>query len=168
MVPNTTIAGSQTRKRTYRSPGQFLTDIWVLNRNLIKVLRLWRGEALPPAFRERLMLAVTGVYGCTYCTWVHSREALKRGVAEEEIQKLLAGSVDDCPGDEAVAVLYAQHWADSDAQPDPESVGRLERTYGAEKAELINLVLRMIRVGNLTGNTWRRFLHRVTFGRLGE
>ena len=34
-------------------------------------------------------------------------------------------------------------------------------------AELINLVLRMIRVGNLWGNTWDLLLYRISFGRWG-
>jgi len=168
MEPEMTTARSQTRKRTYRSPGQFLSDIWFLSRRLPKILRVRTGKTLPPSFRERLMLAVTSVYGCSICTWIHTREALRRGVDREEVAGLLAGSVDDCPADEAIGVLYAQHWADSDARPDPEAVERLERTYGTDKAELINTTLRMVRVGNLTYNTWRRLLYKITAGRLGE
>ena len=78
---------------------------------------------------------------------------------------LLVGSVDNCPEEEVVALLYAQHWADSDAKPDTEATRRLEQVYGVEKAKAIDLVLRMIRNGNLTGNTWDRFLNRISFGR---
>jgi len=114
------------------------------------------------------MLAVISVYGCRYCSWVHAREALRNGVNQTEIVRLLQGSVDICPEEEAVAVLYAQHWADSDTRPDHEAIGRLVKTYGLEKAEAIDLVLRMIRVGNLTGNTWDAFLAKVSFGVLGN
>ncbi len=114
------------------------------------------------------MLAVTSVYGCRYCSWVHAREALKSGINQTEIVRLLKGSIDSCPEEEAVAVLYAQHWADSDTKPDHEAISRLVETYGLEKAETIDLALRMIRVGNLTGNTWDAFLARVSFGVLGN
>jgi hypothetical protein len=39
--------------------------------------------------------------------------------------------------------------------------------YGEEKAEAIEIVLRMIRSGNLLGNLWDYWLFRLSFGRLG-
>ena len=39
---------------------------------------------------------------------------------EKEIARLLPGSVGKCPGEEATASTYAQHWADSNANPEPE------------------------------------------------
>ena len=111
------------------------------------------------------MLAVTSVEGCRYCSYFHSKLALKGGVSQGEISKLLSGEVDDCPEDEIIAVLYAQHWAESNACPDKEADERLEETYGPEKAEAINLMLRMIRLGNLLGNTWDYLLYRMSFGK---
>ncbi len=154
-------------KRTYRGPREWLADIFFLAKNIGPVWRVMRRKPVSAAFRERLMLAVTSVYGCRYCAWGHSREALRSGVGGAEIRSLLAGNVSDCPEDEAIALLYAQHWADSDARPDPDAAANLERTYGLQKAEAINLLLRMIRVGNLSGNTWDRFLHAISRGRWG-
>ena len=113
------------------------------------------------------MLSVTAVYKCRYCTWVHTREALRSGMTGEDVTTLLSGTIDSCPVDEAVALIYAQHWADADTRPTPESFKMLADSYGTEKAQDINLVLRMIRVGNLTGNTWDYLLHRASFGKLG-
>jgi AhpD family alkylhydroperoxidase len=155
-------------KRTYRNPREFLSDMIFLLKKSGRIRDLMRKKMLSRAFRERLMLAVISVYGCRYCNWVHTREALKSGVNQTEIVRLLQGSVDRCPEEEAVAVLYAQHWADSDTKPDHEAISRLVNTYGLEKAETIDLVLRMIRVGNLMGNTWDAFLARVSFGVLGS
>jgi len=154
-------------RRTYRGPGEWLADIFFLTKNLVPVWRMMRRKLVSAAFRERLMLAVISVYGCRYCAWGHSKAALQSGVSGAEIRGLLAGSVSDCPEDEAVALLYAQHWADSDTHPDPDAVANLERTYGKEKADAINLLLRMIRVGNLSGNTWDRFLYGISYGRWG-
>ena len=147
---------------------EFFADLWSLARSTRMVRREMVGGVMSEAFRERLMLAVTAVYGCRYCSWLHTGEALKSGLEEGEIAGLLAGSVDNCPEDEAVALLYAQHWADSDARPDLEAVKRLEEAYGAEKAEMINLVLRMNRLGNLSGNALDRLLSRISFGRWGK
>ena len=162
---NTGTGTGRSYKRTYRGIREFLADIAFLTKNIRLVRKIMRGGLISDAFRERLMLAVTSVYGCTYCSWVHTRQALRTGVAEEEIARLLTGSVDNCPEDEAVALLYAQHWADSNTCPDPEAVDRLRHPYGAETAQVIDLTLRMIRVGNLSGNTWDRFINRISFGR---
>ena len=155
-------------KRTYRNPREFLSDMSFLLKKSGRIRDLMRQKTLSGAFRERLMLAVISVYGCRYCSWAHSKEALKNGVNQTEIVQLLQGIVDGCPAEEAVAVLYAQHWADSDTKPDPEAISRLVKTYGPEKAEAINLALRMIRVGNLTGNTWDALLAKLSFGVLGN
>jgi AhpD family alkylhydroperoxidase len=155
-------------KRTYRNPREFFSDMFFLLKKSGRIRDLMRQKILPGAFRERLMLAVTSVYGCRYCNWAHTRWALKSGINQTEVVQLLQGSVDGCPEEEAVAVLYAQHWADSDTKPVPEAMSRLVKTYGLEKAEAINLALRMIRVGNLTGNTWDAFIDKVSFGVLGK
>jgi AhpD family alkylhydroperoxidase len=146
----------------------FFADMWFITRNMPMMIRVMTAGLVSNPFRERLMLAVTAVYGCRYCSWIHTGEALKSGVDQEEIAGLLAGSVDNCPEDEAIALLYAQHWADSDAKPDPKATRRLEEAYGPEKARVITLILHMNRLGNLSGNSLDRFLHRISFGRLGK
>jgi AhpD family alkylhydroperoxidase len=111
------------------------------------------------------MLAVTSVESCRYCSYFHSKLALKGGINQEEIGQLLSGDFHNCPEEEALAVLYAQHWAESNACPDPEVVEKLKETYSSEKMEAINMMLRMIRLGNLLGNTWDYLLYRISFGK---
>lgn len=154
-------------KRKY-SLRELCADISFLTKNVRDVRRIMREELISGAFRERLMLSVTSVYGCRYCCWAHTREALRSGIDPKEITGLLTGSVGTCPQEEALALLYAQHWADSNASPDPEATIKLEQTYGAEKAKMINIVLRIIRVGNLWGNSWHCFLYRISFRRWGK
>ena len=38
----------------------------------------------------------------------------------------------------------------------------------AQAVELMELAMRMIRAGNLSGNTFDRFLYRISFGRWGK
>lgn len=154
-------------RRTYRSWTEPIQDMVFLARNLRLSVSMRRRELLPPAFRERLMLAVTAVNQCRYCSWIHTREALKSGLSAEEIKSLLSGNLEDCPEEESLALLYAQHWAEANAKPDREWVDRLVEAYGTQKAQAIDLVLRMIRVGNLTSNSWDYLLYRVSFGRWG-
>ena len=127
-----------------------------------------RGTLISPAFRERLMLAVTAVNGCRYCSYFHTGEALRSGLSQEEISRLLSGEFAACPPEEAPAVIYAQHWAESNARPDPVALQKLQEIYGPEKADAIQIILRMIRTGNLSGNSWDYLLYRVSFGKWGQ
>jgi AhpD family alkylhydroperoxidase len=145
-----------------------LVDMRVLMRNWKLIGKIRGGKLVSRPFRERLMLAVTAVYGCRYCSWLHTREALRSGIEKEEISALLIGSVNNCPEDEAIALIYAQHWADCDGNPDTEATRRLEQVYGAERAKVIDLILHMNRLGNLFGISWDRFLYRASFGRWGK
>ena len=147
---------------------QVFRDLWFLSSNPRMAMRVMAGDMVSHAFRERLMLSVTAVYGCRYCSWLHTGEALKSGIGEEEIAALLEGSVDNCSEEEAVALVYAQHWADSDARPEPEAVRRLQEAYGTEKARAIELVLHMNRIGNLSGNSLDRLLDRISLGKRGK
>jgi AhpD family alkylhydroperoxidase len=156
------------KKRFYTSAREFATDILYLTRNIRWLRRRNSLGIISPAFRERLMLAVTAVYGCRYCSYFHAKRGLKSGVDSEEAVVLLAGSLEMCPTEEAIALLYAQHWAESNANPDTEAVERLERAYGAEKVKAINLALRMVRIGNLAGNLWDYFLYRLSRGKWGN
>jgi AhpD family alkylhydroperoxidase len=152
-------------KRTYRSLKELFTDLCFPIRNRKQLREVNNKGLLSPAFRERLMLAVTSVEGCRYCSYFHAKLALKGGISQEEIGKLLSGDFEGCSEEEALAVLYAQHWAESNACPDPEAVQKLQEIYGSEKAGAINLMLRVIRLGNLLGNTWDYLLYCVSFGR---
>ena len=153
------------KKRTYKSLKELLNDLQFPIKNRKRLKELKKKGLISPAFRERLMLAVTKVNGCRYCSYFHAKQALKSGLTPEEINQLLSGDVNNCPGEESTAIIYAQHWAESDALPDPDAVRKLQKTYGTEIAEAIHLMLRMIRLGNLLGNSCDYLLYRISFGK---
>jgi len=156
-----------SKRTVYGSWGEFFPDLIFMLRNTTRLTRVYRG-GLPPALRERLMVAAAAVYGCRFCSWLHTREALRIGVDKEELARLVAGVMEGCPEEYSVAVFYAQHWAESNAHPDPEAVHRLEETYGREKANLVNVVLRPIRLVLFVEDLWGSFLYRISFGRRGK
>ena len=154
-------------RRIYHTVGDFWRDARFPLRNRAQLRQAMKGDLISFAFRERLMLAVTAVNGCRYCSYFHAKEALKAGLAEEELRQLLVGLVDDAPAEELQALLYAQHWAETDGQPDPTAQQQLVQTYGLDRAEAIETVLRMIRIGNLLGNTGDYWLYRLSRGAFG-
>ena len=153
-------------RRTYASPAAFLDDVRFILRHRDQLKTAMR--VLDEAFRERLMLAVTQVNRCRYCTDFHAKYALEAGLSEEEIEQLLEGVVERCPPDEVLAVLYARHWAEEVGSPEPEIRQRLVDVYGEARADAIDMVLRMIWVGNLSGNTLDYLLYRISGGRWGN
>jgi AhpD family alkylhydroperoxidase len=110
-----------------------------------------KSNRVSAGFRERIMLAVTRVNGCRYCSYFHASLALKSGMAEEDIQQLLNGGLGHIAPEESVALLFAELYADLGARPDPEAWQRLVDTYGPETAWDILAYIRAIMVGNVYG-----------------
>ncbi|MGM0400617.1 MAG: carboxymuconolactone decarboxylase family protein [Chloroflexota bacterium] len=154
-------------RRTYDSLGDALADVRAIFARWKEIGSLMRGKGIDPAFRERLMLVVTEVNGCRYCSYAHTRTALAKGLTEEEIEALTQGTLAGSPEEEMPALLYAQHWAETDGRPDPSARQRVLDLYGEKKVEKIELILGMIRMGNLMGNTWDYVLYRISGGRWG-
>jgi AhpD family alkylhydroperoxidase len=155
------------RRRIYRSSGAFFKDLRGIMSRRREIRSLMQGKIIGPAFRERLMLVVTHVNECRYCSYAHAKGALSEGISEEEIEALGHGIFEGSPAEEVLALLYAQHWAETDGEPEAEARVRVVTQYGEEVVEAIELALQMIRMGNLSGNTFDYILYRVSFGRLG-
>jgi AhpD family alkylhydroperoxidase len=154
-------------RRVYSRPSEFIRDFRYISSRREIIRRAMR-EIIPADFRERLMMVVTEVNGCRYCSSYHSQIALTSGVPESQLRELLTGSIpQDAPSEELPALLYARHWAESGANPDPQAENHLREVYGEEKFQAIEILLRMIRVGNLLGNTADYWLYLATFGMFG-
>lgn len=123
--------------------------------------RAARAGRVSKAFAEKIMLAVTRVNGCRFCAYGHTRAALAAGVSETELQKIMSGELGDFPEREAVALTFAQHYAESSCQPDPVACQRVVAYYGSETAGDFLTYIRMITFGNLYGNTFDALLSRL-------
>lgn len=120
-----------------------------------------RRKAVSRAFTEKIMLAVTQVNGCPYCAYGHALLALKSGLSPAEVRDLLSANFADLPEGESVALAFAQHYAETEGQPDPATLQRLTSYYGpAISADIISYI-QMIMFGNLAGNTFDAFLSRL-------
>jgi len=63
-------------KRTYNNLKEFFSDILFLMKNHKQMREINKGTIISPAFRERMMLAVTAVNRCRYCSYFHTRKRL--------------------------------------------------------------------------------------------
>ena len=155
-------------RRYYQSWKRFWADLTYMFSHQDRIREAMRSELLTDAFRERLMMAVTEVNQCSYCRTFHVGQARKAGISPEEITKYLKGTIpEDIPEGQKLAVCYAQHWAESDTEPDPELQEQVIKAYGEKGFQAISIVLRMIWMGNLMGNTADYVLYRLSFGKLG-
>ncbi len=156
------------QKKYYSRWKDFRDDYQFLISRRSQIRAAMAPERVSTAFRERLMLVVTEVNGCRYCRSFHAPQAFKAGVPQEELLELLAGLVpESTPEREKLALVYAKHWAEYNAVPDPDYDRKMIEVYGEETFHSIQIILRMIRMGNLLGNTGDFFLHKLSFGLLG-
>jgi len=162
-------AKNKFQRRYYQSWSSFWSDLKFLISNRDQIKSAMNSPKLNPAFRERLMLAVTEVNLCRYCRTFHVGQAKQAGISIEEIAVYLKGTIpDEVPEEQKLAVCYARHWAETDSHPDPDYIHQVKETYGEDGFQAINMVLRMISMGNLLGNTWDYILFKVSFGKLGQ
>jgi len=155
-------------RRYYRSLREIIADTKKIFSQRTQIKALMRNELISDAFRERIMLAVTEVNGCRYCQYAHAKMALDSGLSQKEIDDLSAGVFHNCPPEEVPALLYAQHWAEENGQPSPETRQEVVDIYDESMVEAMELAMCMIRMGNLMGNTWDYVLFRLSFGKLGN
>lgn len=160
MEQATKTIGASFNQRIYTYP-TFRVDVYRIFDHMDDLRRAARGGRISKAFAEKIMLVVTSVNGCRYCSYAHSRAALAAGVSEQEMQSLLALDLGTFPINEVTALTFAQHYAESNGQPDPAAWQQVVVYYGEETAHDILAYLRMITFGNLLGNTFDALLSRI-------
>ncbi|NTU63364.1 MAG: carboxymuconolactone decarboxylase family protein [Chloroflexi bacterium] len=135
-------------------------DLFAHLDDLHRTFTQWR---ISRPFAEKIMMAVTQVNGCRYCSYAHTRMALQAGVSEIELHNLLSGELNHLPEHEIIAVLFAQHYAEQADRDDAAAWQRLQDAYGADVAGDILTHIRVITFANLYGNTFDALLERFRF-----
>ncbi|MFO8101849.1 MAG: carboxymuconolactone decarboxylase family protein [Dehalococcoidia bacterium] len=141
------------RMRYIESHIELMKLILDVSRSAMGAWRLGRRNRISRPFSEKIMLAVTGVNECAYCSYLHSQTALEGGVSTAEIQRLLEGELGDFPEEEAVGLMYAQHWADTKGKVSDEVRKNVVACYGEKRTGYIELFIKMVYMGNVCSNT---------------
>jgi AhpD family alkylhydroperoxidase len=147
-------------KRFY-TPRSFLRELYGITLALPSIIRTVRSKRISRSFSEKIMLVVTLVNGCRYCDYGHSRMALKSGVRLDELEKLSIFEFKDFQPQQIPALEFARHFAVTNGKPDPISLKRLDDCYGKETSQDIINYIRMITLGNLSGNAADAFISRL-------
>jgi AhpD family alkylhydroperoxidase len=142
--------------------GLYREDIGFIIKNIPRFYKAFRNKNISRSFAEKIMLVVTAVNGCRYCSWFHAKQALASGMSENEIREMLDLQFHANASDREIpALLYAQNYAETDRKPDREVTERLYVFYGEKIAEDIILYVRAIFFGNYSGNTFDAFISRI-------
>jgi AhpD family alkylhydroperoxidase len=120
-----------------------------------------KSEVVNRRFAEKIMLAVTQVNGCRYCDYGHAITALRAGVTQEEIDAIRQGEFAECLEEEIPALLFAQHYAESQGVPSIQAQQEIEKRYGIDGTRDMLTWIKMISVGNLLGNTFDALISRL-------
>lgn len=149
---------STTYDKKIFSPGILFRDLGFLISKVPAVARAMRNPDIGKVFTGKIMMVVTAVNGCTYCTWFHAQQAVTSGMSTDEIRNMFDLQFEASATEhELPALLFAQHYAETDRKPDPAMTARLAEFYGEKTAGDVMLLIRAIFFGNLLGNTFDAF-----------
>lgn len=160
---------TETAKSTSLSLGfKRKFSVWELYRALIFLPRAAsklsgnkKSKLLDVQFVERLQLAVTEVNGCPACSYQHTKMALEQGMSNEEISSFLSGGDNFIKPEEAKAIMFAQHFADSRGFPKKYAYDAIVAEYGKEKARIILSASQVMIAGNMYGIPFSAFQSRL-------
>ena len=130
-------------------------------RAMSKLIRNNKTKLVDRHFVERLQLAVTEVNGCAACSYQHTQMALKQGMSNEEISSFLSGGSNFTKPEEAKAIMFAQHFADSRGFPKKYAYDSIIKEYGKKEASIILSASQMMIAGNMYGIPFSAFLSRL-------
>jgi len=143
-------------------------SLWEMYRSFVyatraasKLSKNKKSQLLHPDFIERLQLAVTEVNGCAACSYQHTKMALQQGMSNEEISSFLSGETHFIKPEEAKAIMFAQHFADSRGFPKKYAYDAIVTEYGNDKAALILSASQVMIAGNMYGIPFSAFQSRL-------
>ena len=141
---------------------------WELYRALVFIPRAMsklignnKSNLVSKKFIERMQLAVTEVNGCPACSYQHTKMALREGMSNEEIISFLNGEDDFIKPEEAKAIMFAQHFADSRGFPKKYAYDAIVKEYGEKRAFIIISAVQVMIAGNIYGIPFSAFQSRL-------
>ena len=132
-----------------------------LPRAIQKMIGNKKSQLVDDDFIKRLQLAVTEVNGCPACSYQHTKMALQQGMSGEEISSFLSGGDDYIKPEEAKAIMFAQHFADSRGYPKEYAYQSIINEYGEKEARIILSAVQIMITGNMYGIPFSAFQSRL-------
>jgi len=139
----------------------FFNDLGFLIWNSPRIISALTSKQNPKHLFEKIFIVTDAVNGCIYCSWLDAKLAIKSGMSEEEISNMMKLQFHTSASEsELNALLFAQHFAETNRNPDPEMTKKLFEYYGEKTGKSIILAIRAVTFGNLYFNTWGAVISR--------
>jgi len=152
---------SRTKYKRKYSFGEMYSSFVMIPNALAKLIGNKKKKLVDKNFIERLQLAVTEVNGCAACSYAHAYMALKQGMSNEEIDSFLNGDEKFINQEEAKAIVFAQHYADSRGFPKKDAYKSIIDEYGNIKAKIILSAIQLMFAANIFGIPYSAFQSRL-------
>lgn len=140
--------------------GEMYRSFIFLPRAMLKMRENNKSNLVDKHFKERLQLAVTEVNGCAACSYQHTKMALHQGMSNDEISSFLSGGDTFIKPEEAKAIMFVQHFADSRGFPKKYAYDAIVTEYGEKKADIILSAAQIMIAGNMYGIPFSAFQSR--------
>jgi len=117
--------------------------------------RVWLKQEVDAGFREQLMLAVSQLNGCIYCSWGHHEWAQISGVSNEELARLEQLDPTGFDRRKWVAISYVRALVKENFERvQPQLRRAMQHKYSAREIRDIELIAKVMDVGNRGSNTF--------------
>lgn len=149
------------RKRTITAR-EFMSIMFSMASEVQTIYQIWGKHELDPGFREELMLAVAKQNDCRYCSWGHHEWAHIVGIPEEELAHIEQMDPDGFDRRKWIALSYVRALVSSSFGDVPKDLKReMHDNYCPHEIKEIELVARVMDIGNRGANTWDAMLSRL-------
>lgn len=140
--------------RTYRVRELF-RDLLTVAARAPRLATIWLSGRLPPATREKVIVAVAQANACRMCEHAHTRMALEAGVTDAELAALEQMDPEGLDRRTWLALAYARERAAASFTASSSEPARqaLEETLGPQATRDIEDVARVMTVANRVANT---------------
>lgn len=152
---------SRTKFKRRFSLWEMYRSFVFLPRAMNKMIGNNKSKLVDTDFIRRLQLAVTEVNGCPACSYQHTKMALQQGMSGEEISSFLSGGDQFIKPQEAKAIMFAQHFADSRGYPKKYAYDSIVKEYGEKEAHIILSAVQTMIAGNMYGIPYSAFQSRL-------
>lgn len=133
------------------------------------IYKVWVKHEIDPGFREELMLAVSELNHCRYCTWAHHEWAHMVGVSDDELAHVEQMDPTGFDRRKWLAISYVRALVTAKfGRVDKELVREMKAKYTPMEIKEIEIVARVMDIGNRGANTWDALLSRLRGGPVAE
>ena len=159
-IPTTGLFGGH-KKRTIDA-FSFFSGICSVALQLPTIYKIWQKHEIEAGFREELMLAVSKLNDCKYCSWGHHEWAHAAGVSEDELDHIEHGDSEGIERAKWVAISYVVALVQSDfKEVPPELREEMVANYTEHEIEEVELVAKIMDLANRAANTFDAMMSRM-------